>query len=173
MTALDNIPENKNFLSPLGFKFQIKKSPHLNFFVQNVNIPGIALSPAVSSNPFVRLSYPGDHIQYDDIMVSFKVDEDLQNYLEIHNWIRDLGFPNKFNEYKRIESVAPITGMGIRSDISLIILSSAKNPIYDVTFKDAFPVSLSSLIFDTTSQDVNYIEASTTFRYTSFEINPV
>jgi len=171
MTALDNIPENKNFLSPLGFKFQIKKSPHLNFFVQNVNIPGITLAPPTSGNPFVRLSYPGDHIQYDDIMVSFKVDEDLQNYLEIHNWIRDLGFPNKFDEYRRIQKVAPTTGLGIRSDISLIILSSAKNPIYDVTFKDTFPVSLSSLIFDTTSNDVNYIEASATFRYTSFDIN--
>ena len=28
-------PTNKNFLSPLGFKFVIQKTPNVNYFVQN------------------------------------------------------------------------------------------------------------------------------------------
>ena len=41
MTAIDNTPENRNFLSPLNFKFSIKKSPNMNFFLQKVNLPSI------------------------------------------------------------------------------------------------------------------------------------
>lgn len=173
MTALDNIPENKNFLSPLGFRFQIKKSPTVNFFVQNVNLPGISLPQVETPNPFVSIPYAGDHISYDFLLINFKVDEDLQNYLEIHNWIKELGFPNDFNEYKRIASAPVASGMGIVSDMSLLVLSSSRNPKFDIVFKDAFPVSLSSLIFDVTRNDVNYLEASATFKYTSYDINPI
>ena len=54
MTAIDNTPSNKNFLSPLNFKFTIKKAPHVNFFIQKVNIPDLGLKPVVTSNPMVR-----------------------------------------------------------------------------------------------------------------------
>ena len=43
MSILDTQPTNKNFLSPLGFRFTIKKAPNLNFFVQSVNIPTLSL----------------------------------------------------------------------------------------------------------------------------------
>lgn len=172
MSAIDNIPENKNFLSPLGFKFQIKKSPNVNFFVQNVNLPGISLIPTETANPFVNIPYSGDHINYDNLLISFKVDEDLNNYKEIHDWIRQLGFPEKFEEYRKIASHPLYSGLGTKSDISLLILSSSRNPKYDIVFKDAFPVSLSSILFDTTNQDVSYLEATATFRYTSYDINP-
>lgn len=173
MTALDNIPENKNFLSPLGFRFQIKKCPTVNFFVQNVNLPGISLPQVDTPNPFVSLPYAGDHISYDFLTINFKVDEDLQNYLEIHNWIKQLGFPNTFDEYKRIASVPKTSGMGTVSDMSLMVLSSSRNPKFDIIFKDSFPISLSSLIFDVTRNDVNYLEASATFKYISYDITSI
>jgi hypothetical protein len=170
MSALDNIPENKNFLSPLNFRFQIKKCPNVNFFLQNVNLPGMVLNGPEQPNPFVRIPKAGDHIDFDDLMINYKVDEDLQNYLELYNWIRELGFPNSFDEYKSISGNPVYTGLGITSDMSLIILTSSRNPNYEVVFKDAFPISISSLIFDSTPQDVQYLEASATFRYRSYSI---
>lgn len=173
MTAIDNTPENKNFLSPLNFRFQIKKAPHVNFFIQRVNIPAIQVGNADTSNPFVVIPHPGDHINYGTLEITFKVDEDLTNYLEIHNWIRALGFPEKYEEYKTIQDVKPYTGDGIYSDISLIVLASTKTPNYDITYRDAFPISLSALTFLTTDSSVNYIEASATFKYTLFDITKI
>jgi len=172
-TGLDETPDNVNFLSPLLFKFQIKKTPNLNFYVQNVNIPGVHLPPAETPNPFVKIPYPGDHIQYDDIMINFKVDENFTNWLEIYNWIKALGFPKNFGQHAAIELPSVPLGEGKTSDISLIVLNSQRVPTFDVTFIDAFPISLSSLIFDVSREDLNYIDAAATFRFTSYEFNNI
>ena len=173
MSALDKTPDNKNFLSPLNFKFQIKKAPHVNFFIQKVNIPAISLPPPISPNPFVNIPYPGEHITYEPLSIEFKVDEDLQNYLEIHNWIRGLGKPQDYQEYADISKEDPMTGEGIYSDISLVVLSSTKMPNYELIFIDAHPVSLSGITFNTTSTDVNFITASAQFKYTLYNIQDI
>lgn len=173
MSAIDNIPVNKNFLSAFGFRFQIKKTPNLNFFVQSVNIPGISLIPLDQPNPFAKIPYSGDHIDFNNMSVSFKVDEDLENYLEIHNWIRQLGFPDNYSQYKQIASQGLTSGLGIVSDISIMILSSSRNPTFEVIFKDAFPVSLSDILFNTTNPDVDYIAADVSFKYTSYKIEKI
>ena len=59
------------------------------------------------------------------------------------------------------------------SDIILTILKSNKNPNYSIVFKDAFPTSLSGIVFNTTLEDVGYLEASTKFRYTTYNITKV
>lgn len=173
MSALDKTPENKNFLSPLNFKFMIKKAPHVNFFLQNVNIPDISLPSPEANNPFVKIPYPGEHLNYGNLSITFKVDEDLQNYLELHNWIRDLGKPENYEQYKRISEEDSMAGEGIYSDISLMILSSTKMPNYEITFVDAHPVTLSEIRFNTTDPDVNFITASANFRYTYFGIQKI
>lgn len=173
MSAIDNTPSNKNFLSPLNFKFQIKKAPHVNFFIQKVNIPDVKLISPEYPNPFVNAPIPGEHLTYGILDITFKVDEDLQNYLEIHNWVKALGKPQNYDQYKTIQDKKPGTGDGIYSDISLMVLSSTKMANYEIVFMDAFPVNISSVVFNTTDNDVNYIEAAASFRYTLFDINKV
>jgi len=173
MSALDNVPTNRNFLSPLNFKFQIKKSPNVNFFLQQVNIPGFSIQPTFQATPFVKIPKSGDHIDFEDLRIKFKVDEDLVNYMEIYDWLRDLGFPNSFQEYAIIASKPITSGMGIVSDISLLILNSNHNPKYDCVFKDCYPISISDVTFDTTQPDVQYIEAEAIFKYRIFEIQKI
>jgi hypothetical protein len=170
MTALNNTPDNKNFLSPLNFKFQIKKAPHVNFFIQKVNIPNIVLASPVYPNPMVKIPIPGEHIDYGKFEISWKVDEDLTNYLEIHNWIKALGKPEDFEGRREITEKPIYSGEGITSEISLAVLSSNKTPNYEIVIHDAHPVSLSSIVFDTTSETVNYVTASAEFRYTYYDI---
>lgn len=170
MSAIDNTPINRNFLSPLNFKFQIKKAPHVNFFIQKVNIPSLAIPNPQPSNPFVKTPIPGEHINFGDLQLTFRIDEDLQNYLEIYNWLIALGKPMNFKQYKDLQDRPKIAGDGIYSDVSLIILSSTKMANYELTFVDAFPVDLSPVVFNTTDTDVNYVEATTTFKYTYFTI---
>jgi hypothetical protein len=170
LSAIDNTPINKNFLSPLNFKFQIKKAPHVNFFIQRATIPEIVLPDTPTLNPLVKIPQHGEHIQYGPLHIEFKVDEDLKNYLEIHNWIKALGTPENLNPYREIQSQPAYTGDGIHSDISLILLSSTKMPNYEITFVDAFPVSLGQLDFRTTDTNVNYIQTYALFKYTHYNI---
>ena len=170
MSAIDNTPENKNFLSPLNFKFTIKKAPHINFFVQKVNIPDIYLKPPNFPNPMVNVPLIGDHLYYGNLDITFKVDEDLQNYLEIHNWIKALGKPVDFEARRQIREKPTYTGDGETSDISLMVLSSTKMANYEIVFVDAHPIELSSIKFNTVDTDVNYIEAIASFKYTYYDI---
>jgi hypothetical protein len=170
MTAIDNTPANKNFLSPLNFVFRIKRSPHLNFFVQRVGIPALSLQNPLQTNPFVSIPIAGDHLHFENLDVTFKVDEDLQNWFEMHNWLRSLGFPENFSEYAQIKNQSIASGASIRSDISLIILNAVKLPIYECTFIEAFPQSLSDLTFDTTDTSVNYITATVSFKYLLYTV---
>lgn len=172
MTAITDTPINKNFLSPLGFRFAIKKLPNVNFFVQKANIPGIQIaSQPAAGNPFTKIPYAGDHIEYNEFQLTFRVDEDLQNYMEIHNWIKGLGFPEDFKEYADLANQKPMSGLGVKSDASLIITTNGKSPNYECVFEDAFPVNLSDLNFDTTDETVEYIEATATFFYTLYKIS--
>ena len=170
MTAIDNTPYNKNFLSPLNFVFQIKRSPHLNFFVQQVNLPSISVNFPEQPNPFVHIPISGEHLEFGTLRVSFKVDEDMQNWFEVHNWIRNLGFPFEYEEYKKLATAPKSSGEGIVSDITLVILNQVKLPAFEITFRDAFPVSLSDLQFDVTEETVNYITASVEFKYVLYDV---
>lgn len=171
MTMIASTPSNKNFLSPLGFKFSIKRAPHVNYFVQSVSLPSVSVGEFSFPTPFVKMPIAGDHLTFTPLDLTFKVDEDLQGYLEIFNWIQAIGFPDNFDQHKLLTEVLPGDGNGVYSDLSLTVLSSAMNPIHEVVFKDAYPSSLSSLVFDTKMQDVDYLEATVTFAYRSYTIN--
>lgn len=173
MTALDRQPPNKNFLSPLGFTFTIKKAPNVAFFLQRINFPSITLPPPSFGNPMTRYPTPGDHIEWGALQVDFKVAEDLSDYLEIYQWLMALGFPEKYKQYADLAKVPLITGQGIRSDISVLVHSSARNPTFEIVYHDAFPTSLTAETFNTTDVDVAYMLATATFTYTSFTVQGI
>lgn len=171
MTAIDNTPGNRNFLSPLNFKFSIKRAPNVNFFIQKANIPSIRLPKIDIPTEFVPIPTTFTHMEFGEFKITFKIDEDFQNYLEIFNWITALGFPDDYGQYRQINKIPEYTGDGLRSDISLIALNSAKNPNYEIVFQDAFPTYLSDVEFDTTMEDVDFVSVSAEFTYTQYTLN--
>ena len=164
-------PQNINFLSPLGFRFTLKRSPTVNFFCTDANIPSFNLGYAVQYAPFVNIPRPGDKPAYGSFRVTFKVDEDLVNYLEIYNWMVALGFPESYSQYANIARQTQTSGYKIVSDGTLTILNSAQNPNIEVIFQDLFPVDLSDVNFTTADNTVNYVTATVEFKYTLFTIN--
>ncbi len=171
-TVLDNQPTNVNLLAPQKFNFIVKKLPHVNFWLQQVNIPSIKINPTAHPTPFVKIPYSGDQVQYEPLNITFKLDEDMENYMELHNWLRGLAFPESFSEHAELvaEGEQPGGGEGIFSDISLMILTNLSNPNIEITFRDAFPVSLSEIRFDTTSDDIKFLDGAASFRYTLFDV---
>ena len=171
--AIKRQPANRNFLSQLDFRFILHRSPSMVFFLQRVNIPGLNIPPKNIGNPFVNIPYSGEHIAFQTLNIEFKVDEDFANYFEIHNWLKGLGFPQNFEQYSDLINKPVFAGGGERSDISLMILNSVKKPNIEIIFMDAFPTSLSDLVFSSTPNDVDYLEAIATFSYSYYTITQI
>lgn len=165
---------NKNMLSPLGFSFHIKKLPEFNFFVQSVTLPGVNFPPIDQPTPFKIVPRYGDHLVYGELAVTFKVNEDLGNYIELYNWLVGLSFPDNFDQYKNLaESDKQLIGEGLESDSYLMIMSSAMNPLIRIDIEDLFPVALSDLTFDSRDTAVDYIEATASFKFLKYSFTPV
>ena len=172
--------ENRNFLAPTGFRFNLKRSPKVAFFCNEANIPDLNLGVAIQPNYLRDIPTPGDKIDFGDLSLRFLVDENLENYMELQNWIRGLGYPDSVQEFRDLTKSGQITqrnygksGHDIYSDGTLQILSNNLVPKFNVNFKDLFPVSLTTLTFDATDTDIQYFSANADFKYTSYEIVPV
>ena len=172
----DNQISNRNFLSPTGFKFVLKRAPKVAFFGNSANLPAISMGTAIQSSYLKNIDQPGDKVEFGDFNFRFLVDENLENYLEIFNWIRGLGYPESLKEiYDWQDDVENFpqpdqSQLNLYSDATLQILTSSDNPNFKVVFQDMFPVDLSTLIFDATSEDVAYFTAEATFKYTIYNI---
>lgn len=160
---------NKNMLSPVGFQFSIQRMPNMNFFVQSVNLPGIAVTSVEQPSRFKQIPIPGDKIEYGELEVTFKIDEDMRNYIEVFEWIRGLGFPDNHSQYKDLQDQPSYTGGGIYSDATLTILSSAMNPNLRIEIRDAFPITLTPIELSAVNPDIEYIEATASFRFLGYD----
>jgi hypothetical protein len=107
----------------------------------------------------------GDHVTFNPLVVTFKVDEDLKNYFEIHSWMSALGNAYDQANFKALAANPQYTGIGLKSEILLTILGSARRSNFNVTFYDAFPVSLSDLVFHAAAQDLATVTASVPLRW--------
>ena len=171
--AYDNQIENRNFLSPIGFQFALNKVPKATFFSNSARIPDITLGTAIQPVYLKDIDVPGDKLSYGDFTLRFLVDENLTNYMAIHNWLTGIGYPENAGQFKNA-TTDTLTGRRdqeeIFSDGSLSILNSNYKTTAVVKFKDLFPVGLTSLDFEATDTDVNYFTAEVTFKYTIYEI---
>ena len=167
---------NRNFLSPVGFKFSLKRSPGVAYFCNEANIPDMSLSIAEQPTYLRDIPIPGDKIEFGDLNLRFMVDEDLTNYMEIQNWIRGLGYPKSVKEYQDLNKKAYIQQtfgkkrQDIYSDGTLQILSNNLVPKFQVIFDDLFPYSISTVTFDATDTDIEYFTAEVSFKYTLYTI---
>ena len=172
----DNQIKNRNFLSPTGLKFTLNRAPKVTFFGNKANIPGMTLGIANQPTYLKDIDTPGDKISFDDFTLRFLVDENLENYMEIYNWIRGLGYSESLQEIydwqssnKRIEQPDK-SQLNMYSDGSLIALTSHQNSNFQIMFKDLWPYNLSTLEFDATDTDIQYFTAEAVFKYTIYNI---
>ena len=162
--------QNRNFLSPAGFKFSLAKAPKVDFFSQSVSIPNIELGVAVQTTYLRDIPVPGDKLVYGDLDIEFFIDENLENYLQIERWMRSLGYPESLGETVSLDPQKDSLLDGARSDGTLLVYNSSFNPIAKIFFRDMFPVSLTPVPFTADVTDINYIMATATFKYTIFNV---
>ena len=165
--------QNRNFLSGVAFKFNLTKFPKVDFFSNSAIIPLLNLELAQQSSYLKNIDVPGERLTYGDFTLRFMVDENMENYLAVYNWLTGLGFPESGKQFKEI-----ITDSDGQRDMkepfcdgTLRILNSNYREVAKVKFQDLFPVSLTSLDFDATNTDVQYFTAEATFKYTIYNLS--
>ena len=149
MASLANQPKNINYLTNVQFKFELVGYPEINFFVQAVNLPG--LSTQSVQMPFPR--QPGIQknlgvIEFEILSLQFLVDEYLNNYTAIWNWMMAKDASN--------------------TSAILTLLSSHMNPFLEVHFNSIYPIGLSELLFDSSSVEPEYKVANLQMTYTHY-----
>ena len=164
--------QNRNFLAPVGFKFTLAKYPKVSFFSNSARIPELSLGTAVQPSYLKDIDIPGEKLTYGDLTIRFLVDENMENYMAIHNWLKGVGFPETPQQFKdqTTDSDGIRDEKGVFSDGSLHILNSNFQNVAIVKFQDLFPVGLTSLEFDATETDINYFTAEVVMRYTVYNI---
>ena len=177
--ALSNQIVNRNFLAPTGFKFLVSRAPKISYFGNQVNVPALTLGIANQPSYLKDIPRPGEKIDFEDLTLTFLVDEDLTNYMEIQNWIRGIGFPESLDQIYDFQQDDTLTvmnkalrnqGINLYSDGSLLILNNVNLPKFKVTFDGMFPYYLSTLTFDATQSDLEYFTAQVSFKYNIYNI---
>ena len=189
--SIQRQPTKFDYASPTQFKFQLQKLPKVEYFTTACNIPGISLNATVQPTPLADIPLPGDTLTFSDLEITFLVDENLENYREIHGWMYGIGFPKSRTQFANLVAAnkdrfptegkdSQVTDAGkvkygalqigpIFSDATLNVLTSKNNANIEVRFNDVFPVSLSGLNFDQQADDVTYLTATVSFKYKLYE----
>ena len=189
MVAVSRQPTKLDYASPTQFKFTINQLPKVEFFTVSANIPDITLSDVVIPTPFKPIPVLGQNLTYGNLSLTFIVDEFLENYRELHEWLTGIGFPKDRKQFKDFRSntsntgsasAIPVQDVGkvgktvsdsaMFSDATLTILSNKNNPIVEVRFANMYPVSLGALEFTQQAGDVEYLTVQADFTYQIYEI---
>ena len=153
-------PSNRNFLSPTGFQLKLDIFPGVDFFCQQASIPDISSVINEVSTPRRRLPIPSSGgTSFGDLQVQFLVDEDIKNYLSLWNWINDTTLAYEPDTEKEVQFATA----------QLIILTNQLNPNFYINFNDMFPVSLTTLPLNVGATDIEFLQATVTFKYSFYE----
>jgi hypothetical protein len=157
-----------NYLSPASFTVSIERMPNVEFFCQSVSIPGLSTQPVELNSPTRAFYSQGDRLSYDDLNMSFIVDEEMNNYQEVLRWLEGIASPETTDQHKTYTA-----SQKLESDISVVITNSHKNPNLKFTFTNAFPTSLGSIDLNVNTQDIAYATCDVTFRYGAFQVENI
>jgi len=165
--------QNRNFLSGVAFKFNLAKFPKVDFFSNSARIPELNLELTTQASYLKNIDVPGERLTYGDFTLRFLVDENMENYISVYNWLTGLGFPETTKEFAELikDKDGQRDPKEAFCDGTLRILNSNYREVAKVSFNDLFPISLTSLDFDATNTDVQYFTAEATFKYTVYKIS--
>lgn len=108
---------------------------------------------AIGNRTNLVMQTSGDVLQFDNLELEFIVDENFLNYIKLYQWMVS-------NTKHGIEDT---------QSVFVHILSNDKQfQGIKVEFYEAFPITLSSVEFDTDGRDTD-LKCSVTFAYTGFD----
>ena len=184
-------PTVYDYATGTQWRLAFNRVPKTTWFCTAANVPGITLGEAMFPTPMLDTYVTGDKLTFETLNITFIVDEELQNYRELWDWMVGIGAPVNHSQWEAVLSKGdsgvrlfgtkdadPRTKLtyeesNLYSDATLIVYNSKNIPKVNVNFKNMFPTSLSSLEYSQELTDVEYFKASATFRYLYYEFETV
>jgi len=157
----DRYPERINALLPTYFRFSISRLPNTVYFCQSASLPTVTMGEVQMPTPFVPVKAP-TKLDFDELSITFIVDEEMKNWLEIFNWMRSVTNVENYEEYRAANTHT--------CTANLLILNSMKNPKINVTFEGLYPRTLGSIDFSSTVMDPEPFQCTATFAYRNYNI---
>lgn len=152
-------PNNLDTLSTVQFKFDIFRIPNVSYFSQTAMLPGVEMDSPFNGTPHRNYQITGSKLTFEPMIVTFLVDEDMANYLELYRWMNIM--------------IRTDDEEANKSDGSLFIMNGQMNKKLVARFVGLFPTSLTELSFGTNDSDNITTVATVTFNYAYFDFPDV
>ena len=163
LSPVNRQPTSTNYLYQTFYKFQMRRLPKVNYFMQKVSLPDFASGgPIEQPTRFVSVKHPSKNVSFDNLTIEFLVDENLENWRELYDWMRSIYL---VDDYKKFE---PETSTHF-TEGSIMLLNSAMNVNKEIRFHNLLPISLSGIDFDSTDTDLSPRIATATFAFDFYE----
>jgi hypothetical protein len=146
---------DSNLLALTGFKLAIHSEDfkHTQYFAVSASFPAVSLPEVATGYRNNQGFVPGDKLAYDPLTIRIAIDEKLESYNEIFNWIHSNTTNNEL----------------IIHDITLHFLTNHNNISRSVHFANAFPTNIGGLEFNVQQSESEYAYVDVTFRYDYFK----
>ncbi len=149
------------------FHFEMERIPTVIYNCTDVNLPNLSMAavdqPTTLGIPVKR---PIGKYNFEDLTLTFMVDENLNNWLEIYRWMRALG---------NIDDDCTNNSLSFNSWTTTASLYLTKGTYKDnkkVIFHEIFPIGLSGLKFSSSASAATPQYASARFSYTYYRFDP-
>ena len=119
INALSRQPTELDYADPTKFKFSINKLPKVEYFTTAANLPGINPGESILPTPFKQVPVMGDDLTFDNLEITFLVDEKLDNYRDLHQWLVGIGFPKartQFESFRKDEATSFPTNSAVKGE---------------------------------------------------------
>ena len=163
LSPINRQPTSTNYLYQTFYKFQMRRLPKVNYFMQKVSLPDFASGgPIEQPTRFVSVKHPSRNVSFDNLSIEFLVDENLENWRELYDWMRTIYLVDDYRKFESETSTHFTEG-------SILLLNSAMNVNKEIRFHNLLPISLSGIDFDSTDTDLTPRVATATFAFDFYE----
>ena len=163
LSPINRQPTSTNYLYQTFYKFQMRRLPKVNYFMQKVSLPDFASGgPIEQPTRFVPVKHPNKNVSFENLTIEFLVDENLENWRELYDWMRTIYLVNNYEKFESETSTHFTEG-------SILLLNSAMNVNKEIRFHNLLPISLSGIDFDSTDTDLSPRIATATFAFDFYE----
>ena len=157
------------YLAPTGFKISVdrKNYPNIQFFAQQVQHPSMDMT--TTEIPYRRVGTivtPGDTLSFGTLTMDVLMDENMNVYQEMYDWMRRL-----VQEKHKANTGRMFSGeddLASYCDITVSVLTSSNNISRSFKYINGLPISLGDITFAST-QEGQYITFPMSFRFYYFE----
>ena len=158
---------NENYLEPTGFRMVLDKKfyPKTEYFVTSVTHPEVSLPGVAVPFKSITTHQPGERLQFGELIVNVILDEDLVNYTEMYEILKESIQVNDINRLTR-----DVTQKPLDMDLKLYTLTSKNNANKEITYYDARLTSIGEIALESTRADIQYFSVPLAFEFSYFEI---